>query len=52
MGNAYLSSNRIDITPTDGTLLLFPSYLLHSGMPYSGESDRVVIAFNSRTVLV
>ena len=52
VGNAYLSSNRIDITPTDGTLLLFPSYLLHSGLPYRGEQDRVVIAFNSRSYLL
>jgi uncharacterized protein (TIGR02466 family) len=49
VGNAYLSSNRIDITPVDGLLVLFPAYLLHSGLPYKGERDRVVIAFNSRT---
>lgn len=52
VGNAYLSSNRIDITPTDGTLLLFPSYILHSGLPYKGQTDRVVIAFNSRSYLL
>ena len=50
-GNAYLSSNRIDITPTDGMLLLFPAHLLHSGLPYSGKEDRVVIAFNSRSYM-
>jgi uncharacterized protein (TIGR02466 family) len=50
-GNAYLTNNRVDITPTDGMLLLFPSYLLHSGLPYAGERDRVVIAFNSRSYL-
>jgi hypothetical protein len=51
-GNAYLTSNRIDITPVDGMLLLFPAYLLHSGLPYAGKSDRIVIAFNSRSDLV
>jgi uncharacterized protein (TIGR02466 family) len=50
-GNSYLSNNRIDITPVDGMLLLFPSYLLHSGLPYAGERDRVLIAFNSRSHL-
>jgi hypothetical protein len=50
-GNAYLSSNRVDITPVDGMLLLFPSYLLHSGLPYTGRQDRIVIAFNSRSYL-
>ena len=51
-GNEYLTNNRIDITPVDGMLLLFPSYLLHSGLPYSGERDRVVIAFNSKSYLI
>ena len=51
-GNAYLTNNRVDIVPTDGMLILFPSYLLHSGLPYSGERDRVVIAFNSRSYLI
>lgn len=51
-GNAYLNANRVDITPTDGMLLLFPAYLLHSGLPYAGERDRVVIAFNSRSYLL
>jgi uncharacterized protein (TIGR02466 family) len=51
-GNAYLTANRVDITPTDGMLLLFPAYLLHSGLPYSGEQDRIVIAFNSRSYLM
>ena len=50
-GNAYLSNNRVDITPVDGMLLLFPSYLLHSGLPYSGREDRIMIAFNSRSYL-
>ena len=32
----------------DGTLTVFPSYLLHSSWPYIGKKDRVVISFNSR----
>jgi uncharacterized protein (TIGR02466 family) len=51
-GNAYLTNNRVDITPTDGMLILFPAYLLHSGLPYAGERDRVVIAFNTRSYLI
>ena len=50
-GNAYLSSSRVDIAPVDGMLILFPAYLLHSALPYTGERDRVVIAFNSQTFL-
>lgn len=47
VGNKYLS-NTLDAPIEDGLLLLFPSFLLHSGLPYFGEEDRVVIAFNAR----
>ncbi|MEO8269541.1 MAG: putative 2OG-Fe(II) oxygenase, partial [Aureliella sp.] len=49
-GNKYLSTS-IDAPIQDGQLLLFPSYLMHSGLPYTGELDRVVIAFNARVKL-
>jgi hypothetical protein len=49
-GNAYLSPS-IDPCIEDGMLLLFPSYLLHSGLPYRGEKDRIVIAFNAQLSL-
>jgi len=32
-------------------LLLFPSFLRHSALPYTGREDRVVIAFNTRSTL-
>lgn len=51
-GNKYLNSNYIDPPINDGLLILFPSYLLHSGLPYRGEQDRIVIAFNSKSVLL
>ncbi|MDX2039141.1 MAG: putative 2OG-Fe(II) oxygenase [Isosphaeraceae bacterium] len=47
-GANYLSSNRIDITPQDGLLFIFPSYLLHSALPYQGARDRVILSFNAR----
>jgi len=46
-GNKYLSAS-IDPPLENGMLLLFPSYLMHSGLPYRGASDRVVIAFNAK----
>ena len=36
-GNAYLSTNRVDLTPSDGMLHPLPAYLLHSGLPYQGQ---------------
>lgn len=46
-GNRYLGGT-LDVPIEDGLLLLFPSYLLHSGLPYQGERDRIVIAFNAQ----
>lgn len=48
-GNEYLGNNRIDIKPVDGRLILFPSHILHGALPYRGDTDRMVISFNSRT---
>jgi uncharacterized protein (TIGR02466 family) len=50
-GNRYMSQSYVDPPIQDGMLLLFPSYLLHSGLPYSGTKDRVVIAFNTKSFL-
>lgn len=47
-GNKYLNVTSIDAPIRDGLLTLFPSYLLHSGLPYRGTVERVVIAFNAR----
>ncbi len=49
-GNKYLAES-LDPPISDGLLLLFPSYLLHSGLPYRGTEDRIVIAFNARVFL-
>lgn len=46
-GNRYLSQRGYySLRPQDGMMVLFPSYLLHSGLPYRGDKDRIVIAFN------
>lgn len=51
-GTRYLDqASSIDAPIRDGLLLLFPSYLLHSGLPYTGAKDRIVIAFNTRSLL-
>jgi uncharacterized protein (TIGR02466 family) len=50
-GNRYLNACYLDPPIKDGMLLLFPSYLWHSALPYSGKQDRIVIAFNSQSVV-
>lgn len=49
-GNKYLGAFA-DPPVENGLLLLFPSFLLHSGLPYVGNEDRIVIAFNARVHL-
>jgi uncharacterized protein (TIGR02466 family) len=51
-GNQYFDVAYVDPPPRDGLLILFPSYLMHSALPYRGTLDRIVISFNSRTMLV
>lgn len=48
-GNQYLT-NIWDVVPKNGLLVLFPSYLLHSALPYFGKNPRYVIAFNARVL--
>jgi uncharacterized protein (TIGR02466 family) len=50
-GNEYPSTTSVDPPPRDGLLILFPSDLLHSGLPYRRSKDRIVISFDSRTTL-
>lgn len=46
-GTAYLGSQGFwDFSPIEGQVVIFPSYLKHSALPYFGQKDRVVIAFN------
>jgi uncharacterized protein (TIGR02466 family) len=34
------------VRPTEGLLVLFPSYLFHRTIPFSGEGARISIAFD------
>ncbi len=46
-GNRYLMNNyNIRITPKDGYLVLFPSYLHHYQSLYTGNKPRIVVSFN------
>lgn len=40
-------SGALRVAPTDGTLLIFPSYLEHFVHPYWGSGERITLAFNS-----
>ena len=41
-----ISAAITEITPKEGDLLVFPSYLYHSVEPNLSDEDRVVISFN------
>ncbi len=48
MGNAWLQQATLDVAPREGELVLFPAFLPHKAMPYSGEKDRIVVSFNAQ----
>lgn len=51
-GSLYLNGTGVwDFEPIEGQVVIFPSYLKHSALPYFGHSDRIVIAFNARVDL-
>ena len=37
----------MQITPTPGLMLMFPSYLGHTVYPFIGEGERRCVAFNA-----
>jgi uncharacterized protein (TIGR02466 family) len=47
IGLEFLSHTFHDPVAQTGKLIVFPSILPHSAMPYFGERDRVVVAFNA-----
>lgn len=52
-GAAYLDHSGVwDIAPLAGEVIVFPSYLKHAALPYFGETERVVIAFNATVRLL
>jgi uncharacterized protein (TIGR02466 family) len=48
MGNAFMQQATWDVTPSAGDLVLFPAFLPHKALPYSGEKDRIVVSFNAQ----
>tara|TARA_B100000686_G_C16739151_1_gene945508 strand:+ start:197 stop:802 length:606 start_codon:yes stop_codon:yes gene_type:complete len=45
-GTLHHNDTEHIITPEDGKLILFPSYLKHFQSMYTGEMERIVVAFN------
>jgi uncharacterized protein (TIGR02466 family) len=43
-------SSSFDMPPVDGELIVFPSWILHSAMPYTGDTERIVVAFNCQFI--
>lgn len=47
-GTSGLMTDPADVAPEEGTLVIFPSLLQHSGTPYRGKRDRIIASFNAR----
>jgi uncharacterized protein (TIGR02466 family) len=50
-GTRAYPQKPITVTPEEGKLFMFPSYVKHLAVPYRGKKDRVLISFNSRVIL-
>ena len=51
-GQAWMTANTtIDIAAEPGQLVVFPSWIQHSALPYHGEQERYILSFNSRVRL-
>lgn len=42
------SARSFDVAHRAGHLVMFPSFLHHEALPYKGERERIVVAFNCR----
>ncbi len=49
-GTTHSNEVSATIIPQDGKLILFPSYLRHYQALYTGDKDRIVVAFNSSII--
>lgn len=48
VGAPYRKSSTVSYTPKNGTLYLFPGYLMHMVAPHYEEKPRISMAFNFR----
>jgi uncharacterized protein (TIGR02466 family) len=47
-GNAWLQNATLDLEPHEGELVVFPSFLPHKALPYTGDKDRIIVSFNAQ----
>lgn len=47
-GTMAYPQRPVSIKPDEGKLVLFPAYVKHLAVPYSGTRDRIIVSFNSR----
>jgi uncharacterized protein (TIGR02466 family) len=52
-GSSYMSQNNsIDIIPEPGMLIVFPSWVQHSALPYRGKKDRYILSANCQVTVL
>jgi uncharacterized protein (TIGR02466 family) len=51
-GTTWMTQNNtIDINAQSGRMIVFPSWIQHSALPYRGGRERFILSFNSRVKL-
>lgn len=48
LGTQVLKFEPMQAIPEEGKLIIFPSYVRHSAVPYHGKRDRIIASFNAR----
>ncbi len=51
-GTIHSNYSLLSVTPEDGKLIIFPSYLYHFQSLYKGNEDRITVAFNSQILAI
>jgi hypothetical protein len=46
--SVFETNDVADFEPKEGRLILFPGNIRHAALPYAGQEDRIVVAFNAR----
>lgn len=46
-GSAYNAKRTLKIKPIEGKLVVWPHYLMHGSIPYTGNKNRIIISANA-----
>ena len=51
-GSAYNAKRILKIRPVEGKLVVWPHYLMHGSIPYTGYKNRIIVSTNAIVNLI